>query len=590
MMTTTPRAEPASDSDPDLWQLVCQGSASAFEVLVRRYQSRVCAVAYSACGDLALSEDVAQETFWTAWRQRASLEQPSQLGSWLCGIARNLGKNARRKAARPAESTGALDVATELPADEPGPVEAAVSREEESLVWKALEQVPETYREPLILFYREDQSIAEVAAAMDLSEDAVKQRLSRGRGMLREQVAELVEGGLRRSRPGRKFTVAVMTGLAAHAAGAKTALAGFGAGAGAGAWKAAAGAGAAGGALGGLLGALGGLLGGWLGTWGPAQVAPTRRERDAYLRAGRRMLLVSVAFLVALFALIDAFAGRPSYLIAWGAWMVAFTAYLTIECVLLTRIVNRIRAEAGPDDAPNDTALRAGWTTLAGRFRGRVFRSKATLMGFPLIDINVRDPQPPGGTKPAGPSDPDFDSGRGVARGWIAIGDDARGILLAIGGIARGFIALGGLAIGGFSVGGCALGLVAFGGGALGLIAIGGGALGVVAFGGLAIGWQAVGGGAIAWDVACGGGAVAWHAASGGAAFAHDYAIGGAARALHANDEMAKAVLLSHPLEQGMRWHAANANWISTLIVVLSLLISCAMLPLMYRRVRKENE
>src|SRR5438477_8196065 len=103
MMTITPRAEPAPDSDPDLWQLVCQGSASAFEVLVRRYQSRVCAVAYSACGDLALSEDVAQETFWTAWRQRATLEQPSQLGSWLCGIARNLGKNARRRAARPAE-------------------------------------------------------------------------------------------------------------------------------------------------------------------------------------------------------------------------------------------------------------------------------------------------------------------------------------------------------------------------------------------------------------------------------------------------------------------------------------------------------
>src|SRR5215469_8699930 len=129
MMTMTPRIEDASDSssDSDLWQLVRAGSTAAFEVLVGRYQSRVCAVAYSACGDLALSEDVAQETFWTAWRQRASLEQPSQLGSWLCGIARNLGKNARRKAARLAESAGALDVATELPADEPGPAEAAVS-------------------------------------------------------------------------------------------------------------------------------------------------------------------------------------------------------------------------------------------------------------------------------------------------------------------------------------------------------------------------------------------------------------------------------------------------------------------------------
>ena len=53
----------------------------------------------------------------------------------------------------------------------------------------------------------EEQSVAQVAAALDLSPDAVKQRLSRGRGLLREQVARLVEGALRRSRPGRPFTV-----------------------------------------------------------------------------------------------------------------------------------------------------------------------------------------------------------------------------------------------------------------------------------------------------------------------------------------------------------------------------------------------
>src|SRR5262245_2222710 len=330
MMTTTPRAGYASESDSDLWQLVCRGSASAFEVLVGRYQSRVCAVAYSACGDLALSEDVAQETFWTAWRQRASLEQPDRLNAWLCGIARNLARNARRRAPRLTESTEARDVLTGLPAAEPGPAEEAVSREEESLVWQALGRIPEAYREPLVLFYREDRSVAEVAGALGLSEDAVKQRLSRGRGMLRERVAELVEGGLRRSRPGRRFTVGVMAGLAAHAAGAETARAG--AGAGAGAWTGAAGVAGASGALGGLLGTLGGLVGGWLGTWVPAQAAATLREREAILRAGRRMLLVSIVFLAALFGLIYAFAGSPGYLIAWGGWMVAIWAYLGVEC------------------------------------------------------------------------------------------------------------------------------------------------------------------------------------------------------------------------------------------------------------------
>ncbi len=523
---TARQIDPAFESQSDsasaaqLWQLVCQGSAPAFEAVVGRYQAVVCAVAYSACGNLAQSEDVAQETFWTAWRQRASLDQPGRLGSWLCGIARNLGKNARRKASRPAESAAALAVATEQADDQPGPAEAAASREEESLVWKALEQIPAAYREPLILFYREDQSVAEVAGAMELTADAVKQRLSRGRAMLREQVAELVEGKLRRSRPGRNFTVAVMAGLAAHATVAKTAVAG--AGAGAGAWKAAAGAGVAGGTAGGLFGSLIGLSGGWLGTWVSAQAAPTRREREATLRAGRRMLLVSLGLTLVLFALIAAFAGRPSYLIAWTGWMIAFSTYITVECVLLVRAVNHIRALAGPADAPNDTALRARWTAMAAQVGDRIYRSEATFLGIPLIDVNLSAPMPPGAPKPSNRSDGDFDSdsdsGRRVARGWIAIGDDARGILLAVGGTARGFLAIGGKAVGVFSLGGVSLGLVACGGLALGVLGIGGLGAGAYAFGGGAVGWRSAGGLAAGWDVACGGGALARHAAFGGAA------------------------------------------------------------------------
>src|SRR5437660_8257646 len=252
-----------SAPDADLWQLVQQGSVPAFETLVRRHQSLVCAVAYNACGDLALSEDVAQETFWTAWRQRAALADPARLRAWLCGIARNLGNNARRRT----HTAGPLDAAAGLSAAAPGPAEQAVSREEEALVWQALAQIPDTYREPLILFYREGQAVAEVAAALDLSPDAVKQRLSRGRGMLRDQVAELVEGALRRSRPSNAFAVGVLSGLTTAAAkGAGATLSGI------------VGAGLTSGFLGGLLGSLGGLAGGWLGTWLPAQLAPTKGE------------------------------------------------------------------------------------------------------------------------------------------------------------------------------------------------------------------------------------------------------------------------------------------------------------------------
>ncbi|MGC8644051.1 MAG: RNA polymerase sigma factor [Isosphaeraceae bacterium] len=364
MMTTVPGVASSVDSDAALWLLACQGSELAFEVLVRRYQSMICAVAYSVCGNLALSEDVAQETFWTVWRQRASLEQPDRLGAWLRGIARNIAKNARRKLAQYVQRTEILEDSAHVSTSERGPAEEAISREQELLVWQALGRITDAYREPLILFYREDRPVADVAAALSLSENAVKKRLSRGRSMLREEIARQVESALHRTRPGTRFTGLVMAGLAAHGTIAKPGLAAAGAGMGTAAWKAAGAAGAAGG-LGGLMGTLVGLLGGWFGTWVPAQAAPTRRERESILHTGKRVLLVSVVFLAALSGLIYAYAGTPSYLVAWGGWMMAFWAYMTIEGVLLARLVQRIRAEQSPDDLLNDTALRNAWTTMA---------------------------------------------------------------------------------------------------------------------------------------------------------------------------------------------------------------------------------
>ena len=67
-----------------------KGDHDAFARIVRRYQALVCAITYSATGDLATSEDLAQETFLAAWKGLGSLREPSRLRAWLCAIARNL--------------------------------------------------------------------------------------------------------------------------------------------------------------------------------------------------------------------------------------------------------------------------------------------------------------------------------------------------------------------------------------------------------------------------------------------------------------------------------------------------------------------
>ncbi len=213
MMKIDPMAVTASN-DAELVNASLAGNRGAFREIVERYKHLVCSHAYSATGSLARSEEIAQETFVAAWQQLAALREPAKLRAWLCGIVHNLTRNAQRQAGRdPVHLAEAFDAANEAVAVEPSPPEQAVSREEEAILWRALEKIPEMYRVPLVLFYREQRSVESVARELELSTDAVKQRLSRGRAMLHEQVLGLVEGTLARSSPGRAFTVDVMAAL-----------------------------------------------------------------------------------------------------------------------------------------------------------------------------------------------------------------------------------------------------------------------------------------------------------------------------------------------------------------------------------------
>ena len=208
--------EIAAKSDAELVEWSRSGNRSAFATIVKRYQRLVCSITYNATGSLSLSEDLAQETFFAAWKQMAELREPALLRAWLCGIARFLvGKEFRKIGREPAHAAEALDSIEEPQSAEASPAMQAVSREEEAILWRALERIPDTYREPLILFYREEKSIERVAAELELSEDAVKQRLSRGRKLLHEEVVAFVEGTLSRTAPGQTFSNAVLAMLPA---------------------------------------------------------------------------------------------------------------------------------------------------------------------------------------------------------------------------------------------------------------------------------------------------------------------------------------------------------------------------------------
>ena len=196
-------------TDAELVEASRRGEREAFGLLVSRYQDVVCAVSFSSTGNWALSQDVAQDTFIAAWRQLGQLREVGRLRPWLCGIARNLARKARKRTDREAH----VEDDDALPALDANPFDAAAQAEVDRVVREALARIPEAYRETLVLYYCENRSIREVAAALGVSEDAAMQRLTRGRRYLATGVSELVERSLRGARPRKGFVAAVIAAL-----------------------------------------------------------------------------------------------------------------------------------------------------------------------------------------------------------------------------------------------------------------------------------------------------------------------------------------------------------------------------------------
>lgn len=209
-------------NDAELVGKARAGDTAAFGAVVARHQHLVIAVALAITGDRARAEDAAQDAFVTAWKTLTTLKEEARVGSWIAGIARHRaldlvrGKAARDSAssaartARPPDEGGSYH---EPPTTEPSPLEHLLDAEEHILVRDALAALPDAQRETVILHYFEGQSVRAVAAALDVSEDTVKQRLHRARATLRDRVADRLGTALEHARPTAAFATAVVAAI-----------------------------------------------------------------------------------------------------------------------------------------------------------------------------------------------------------------------------------------------------------------------------------------------------------------------------------------------------------------------------------------
>ena len=155
-----------------------RGDQAAFEALLHRHGPLVLGVCRSVRGCAADAEDAFQATFIILARKAASIRKTASVSSWLHGVAHRTALKARAREKNEARTPG-------RPASDP-----------DDLAWQEVRQVlheelsglAERYRAPLVACYLEGKTQDEAAARLRMARSTLKERLERGRSLLRTRL------------------------------------------------------------------------------------------------------------------------------------------------------------------------------------------------------------------------------------------------------------------------------------------------------------------------------------------------------------------------------------------------------------------
>ena len=173
--------------DAELMRQIADGSTEALEVLHRRFARTIFRLAAHTL-DRAAVEDLVQDVFLAIWRNAGRFDpERGTVRAWILQIAHFRILNELRRRSRQPEI--ALEprgpVLEQLPADGPGPAEAALDQHRRDVLESALDQLPPLQREAIGLAFLEDLTHEQVAAELGLPLGTAKTRIRTGLQKLR---------------------------------------------------------------------------------------------------------------------------------------------------------------------------------------------------------------------------------------------------------------------------------------------------------------------------------------------------------------------------------------------------------------------
>jgi RNA polymerase sigma-70 factor (ECF subfamily) len=188
------------EHDAELMLRVREGDAQSFSLLLAKHRGPVIHFLYRMIQNQAVAEELAQEVFLRVYRSRASYEPTAKFTTWLFRIASHValnhirdGKHERHQESLDGEGTEGIgrQVASRAPT-----VEQEMVRESRlAEVRRTVELLPAKQRAAVLMHKYQEMDYAQIAAALECSESAVKSLLFRAYETLRAKLAHMAGRG-----------------------------------------------------------------------------------------------------------------------------------------------------------------------------------------------------------------------------------------------------------------------------------------------------------------------------------------------------------------------------------------------------------
>jgi len=188
-------------TDEELVKAFVEGSEDAFTLLVGKYKNPLVNYVYRILGDYDDALDIVQDTFLRLHGKAHTYRPVAKFSTWIYTIASNLAKSDLRR--RKWRMFSVTRIGTDRRGSEPLFIDDgdSVVRPDQSAgralmseaVQKSLMEIPDQYRQAVVLFYLEDKSYEEICEILGIRIGTLKSRLSRGRKMLASALGPWME-------------------------------------------------------------------------------------------------------------------------------------------------------------------------------------------------------------------------------------------------------------------------------------------------------------------------------------------------------------------------------------------------------------